>query len=432
MAEAGEASVGPSAAVARGAAPPDPAVVAWSICCWASCRTASSRWRCRWPRARALEVGVLYGAYVLAGLAAPLLASWADRTGRHRGLLLAGLTVATAALLALPWSGALAWRVLAAAWAGLGVIAANVVGTMMVAGSTPRPLWDVRLGQLQACVSAGQVAGLLAGGMLMPAHPTAAFLLAGGTVALAIPIAWRFAPVPDVVPRHHVPSRPVVGGELRVVSPNRSFHHLGLLHLPTGVGAILKGPLGRFVLVWLLSYTMTNAIAVMFAPAVVHGFGVPSTLPAAAYAVGITLSLFLYKPVATYELGHGAWAVLRGGLVARGVIIIALLGLFWRGGAGTLWPVLVVFSLTQVVWPLLADIEQHPGRHPLARQPRRRLGLLNAATSLAAALGSVIGGLLVQIAGYAALCLAGLLAVWLAVLLTAGAGAPVSPARDRS
>ena len=96
-------------------------------------------------------------------------------------------------------------------------------------------------------------------------------------MALAIPIAWRFAPVPDVVPRHHVPSRPVVGGgAARGVAGNRSFHHLGLLHLPTGVGTILKGPLGRFVLVWLLSYTMTNAIAVMFAPAVVgNGFGVP-------------------------------------------------------------------------------------------------------------------------------------------------------------
>jgi MFS family permease len=430
MAEAGEASVGPSVAVARGAAPRIPP---WYLVYLLLGFVQNGVVTMALPLAArpGVEVGVLYGAYVLAGLAAPLLASWADRTGRHRGLLLAGLTVAATALLALSWSGALAWRVLAAAWAGLGVIAANVVGTMMVAGSTPRPLWDARLGQLQACVSAGQVAGLLAGGMLMPAHPTAAFLLAGGTVALAIPIAWRFAPVPDVVPRHHVPSRPVVGGELRVASPNRSFHHLGLLHLPTGVGAILKGPLGRFVLVWLLSYTMTNAIAVMFAPAVVHGFGVPSTLPAAAYAVGITLSLFLYKPVATYELGHGAWAVLRGGLVARGVIVIALLGLFWRGGAGTLWPVLVAFSLTQVVWPLLATSSNTLA---VTLSPGSRaggVGLLNAATSLAAALGSVIGGLLVQLAGYAALCLAGVLALWLAVLLTAGAGAPASPAADR-
>ena len=114
-------------------------------------------------------------------------------------------------------------------------------------------------------------------------------------------------------------------------------------------------------------------------------------------------------------------------------LFIALLGLFWRGGAGTLWPVLVAFSLTQVVWPLLATSSNTLA---VTLSPGSRaggVGLLNAATSLAAALGSVIGGLLVQLAGgYAALCLAGLLAVWLAVLLTAGAGAPVSPARDRS
>lgn len=373
-----------------------------------------------------IDVGILYGAYVLVGLAAPFLASWADRAARHRGLLLAGLAVAASALLAFPLSPALAWQVAMAALAGLGLIAANVVGTMMVVGSTPRPLWDARIGALQGCISAGQVAGLLAGGALMPANPTAAFLLAGSTVAVAIPLAWRLAPVPAVVPRHHVTPRPTVGGELHVTSPHRSFHHLGPLHrLADDAGAVLKGPLGRFLLVWLLSYTMTNAIAVMFPPAIVHGFGVSSFLPGAAYAVGIVLSLFLYRTVAGFEVAHGAWAVLRGGLAVRGVVVLALFGLFWHGGPGMLWPILIAFSLTQFVWPLLATSSNTLAVTLSPGSGGGGVGLLNAATSLAATLGSLVGGLLVELGGYAALCLAGVLAVSLAALL---ATAPPSPA----
>lgn len=360
--------------------------------------------------------GITYSVFTLTGLLAPWLGRWSDRRGQQRLLLAGGLGLAAPAFLLLPLVGPAVpgARLLLAALAGFGAIAATTVGTMFILESSPEPEWDTRIGTLQAFISGGQIAGLLAAGLLA-AEPVWAFVAAGFLLAGGAALGGRTAPrarphppnalrTPDVR-RRHAPARPVVGGE--TAATRRHFHFSGghaLRALWREVRGASDDGLAPFLGLWVLSLSATIAVSVLLAVAMVREYGMPAVLPSLAYAGGLGLSLPLYRVAARWEARRSAAAVLRTGLGLRIVILAVMTAAALAGRIGAAWIVMGAFALMQLTWPLLAVAANTLA---VTLNPARRgegVGLLNAATAAAGTVGVAIGGLITQRAGYGALC----------------------------
>lgn len=350
--------------------------------------------------------GLIYAAWASAGLLAPVLGAWADRHGRHLTLVLGGLLLGAAPLAAFPFAQGAAEHAVLAFLGGLGVIAVSIVGSIFIVGHAPAEQWDEQIGVLQAFVSGGQIAGLLLAGACARL-PYVAF--GGAAVALlaAWPIAWRFAPRdPASVLRREVRAPAPVGGEA-AASGTQRLHHASLRGI-VSLGWLPQGGLRRFLGVWLLSYTATNAVSVMFPVALTHEFGAAPILPSAAYAAGILLSLPIYRPAGHWEHRATTWGsprgLLRAGLLSRAAVLLLLGVLAWLHPSWATWPVLAGFAATQVIWPLLA-VSSNTLAVTLAPTDRgESVGLLNACTALGATIGGVAGGLIATDLGFGALC----------------------------
>jgi hypothetical protein len=366
--------------------------------------------------AQSAAAGVTYAAFSLLGLFAPALGAWADRTGRHRDLLIWG-TIG-AGLLLLPFEAAHGLpRILLAAGTGLGVTATTTAGNVLAIQGFAEADWDARVALLQRYVSAGQVIGLVAAGALAQRAPGLGFVVAGAALLLAGALAMASAPARQPrAPGDRPPPRPMVGGDAGVAGPHHRGHHVSWQELRGFLGVITPS-LRRFLIVWLIAYPGMNGFATLFPVAMTRQFGMGAVLPSAAYALGVAASLLLYAPAgsATHRIGGGR--MLGLGLAARFVLLglLAATGVLRLGSAG--WLALVGFALIQFVWPLLAV-----GANSLAVRlaPAARgesVGLFNAATALAAAVGSALAGAIFSAAGFAGLAGVTFAMVGLALLL---------------
>ena len=355
--------------------------------------------------------GFTYAAFAASGVAAPFIGAWSDRRRRHRQTLVGGLALASLACVVHALPGGLVQHMLTASLIGLGVSSASTVATMFIVEVEPEPRWDGLIGMLQAFLSGGQLVGLLLAGILGLRHVSGALILASLLLALAIPLALRYAPDPvQVVARPALPPRPPRSGDVGAIGAQRQMHR------PTrrAFAGLAESGLAWFLAAWLLSYTATNGLAVMLSVVMVRHYGAQATLPTAAYAVGVGLSLTLYRRVAGWDRRFGPWQVFRTGLLIRSVLIAAMLVLSVAGGGpGIVLPILACFAATQFVWPLLSVASTALS---VTLSPARRAesaGLLNACSSLGATIGGVVGGVLLH-GGFPLLC-----GVVLAALLAA-------------
>ena len=128
-----------------------------------------------------------------------------------------------------------------------------------------------------------------------------------------------------------------------------------------------------------------------------------AVLPSSAYAVGVAASLLLYAPigVATHRVGGGRMLALGMGarLLALGLLVTPA-SCISVGSPG--W-VLVGFALIQFVWPVLAVAANSLAVRFAPTARGESVGLFNAATSLAAAIGSAVAGFIFNAAGFAGL-----------------------------
>jgi MFS family permease len=367
--------------------------------------------------ANSAAAGLTYAAFSFLGLFAPLLGAWADRTGRHRDLLIWG-TFGAGCLL-LPFAAAHGLpRILLAAGAGLGVMATTTAGNVLAIQGVPEADWDARVALLQRYVSAGQVIGLVAAGVLAQRSVGLGFVVAG--VALLAAGALAIATAPAGLPREPTnkpPARPMVGGDAGITGPHHRAHHVSLQELRSFL-AVITQPLRRFLIVWLIAYPAMNGFATMFPVAMTREFGMEAVLPSSAYAVGVAASLLLYAPIgaATHRVGGGRMLALGMGtrLLVLGLLVIAgFLHLGWIA-----WLVLVGFALIQFVWPLLAVAANSLAVRFAPTARGESVGLFNAATSLAAAVGSAVAGFIFNAAGFAGLAAVTCVTVGLATVLT--------------
>lgn len=363
------------------------------------------------------NAGLTYAAFALTGLLAPLFGSWGDRTGRHRDLLIAGSATAAvcfAAYIVAPPG----LRILLAACAGAGAMAATTAGNVLAIQNQPEETWDARVGTLQRYISTGQVIGLVLAGLLASRHLGIGFLCAALALGAGAALAAVAAPARQPSDPAHKPApKPLFGGEAGFPSAHR-HHHLRIPQIPAHL-ARMHPSVRHLLIVWLVSYTMMNGVAVLFPVVMVRHYALTPIAPSAAYAVGVGISLLLYPPASGLAHRRGGGNVLMAGFAFRLALYAAMtvFGVLHGSWAGVL--VLLAFALTQVVWPLLSV-----GANVLTvrLQPEARgenVGLFNAATSLAAAAGSALGGAIFGLFGFAVL--AGLATAAIAVALVLAA-----------
>jgi MFS family permease len=357
--------------------------------------------------------GLTYAAFAITGIAAPFVGAWSDRHRKHRLTLACGLGLAGFALLAQALPGGIAQHMATAALVGLGVSSASTVGMMFIVEVEPKSRWDERIGVLQACIGGGQLVGLLIAGLLGLTHVGDAFLLGGLLLLLAVPLALAFAPDPVVkVERLRLAPRPVRGGDAVPMGTQRSFHRVTWRAL----AELRRSGLGWFLAAWLVSYTATNGLSVMFAVVMVRDYHTSATLPTTAYAIGVGCSLLLYRLVGGWDARFGPWRVLSWGLTMRALVVVMMVGLAALHTGATVLPILVCFGATQVIWPLLSvasntlAVTLSPGHRA------EDVGLLNAATAVGATIGGILGGILLR-AGFVWLCTAVFCALLVALLL---------------
>jgi Na+/melibiose symporter-like transporter len=298
-------------------------------------------------------------------------------------------------------------------------MATTTAGNVLAVQGQPEPLWDARVATLQRYISAGQVVGLSTAGLLARSRPGAGFVVAG--LALLAAGALAVVSAPQNAPRSPAAKpapRPMMGGDAGVSGPHHRGHHLSWPEFRANL-RVLSRPLRHFLIVWLVAYPAMNGFATLFPVAMTRQFGMDPIFPACAYSVGVAASLLLYPPVgaATHHLGGGQ--ILISGIGARLFLLAVLVvGSFSHFGWIS-WLVLIGFALIQFVWPLLAVGANSLSVRLAPTAQGESVGLFNATTSLAAALGSALAGVIFGDAGFAGLAAAAFVAVAVALALSA-------------
>jgi MFS family permease len=361
--------------------------------------------------------GVTYAAFSILGLCAPILGSWADRTGRHRDLLIWGSVGAGVLLLLFEAVGG-PLRIAIAAGAGLGTTAAATAGNVLAIQGKPEADWDTNVARLQRFMSAGQVLGLIGAGLLAHSHPRGGFILAAIALLAAGVLGFLWAPARSSRDRLDKPeSGPMVGGDAAAPAAHHRGHRANWRELVAFL-TVINQRLRRFLIVWLIAYPAMNGFATIFPVAMTREFGMDPILPSAAYALGVGFSLLLYSPIATVTHRIGGGRMLMMGLAARLVLLAALTPLaLWRDG-WTAWVILVGFALVQLVWPLLSVASNSLSVRLAPGARGESVGLFNAATSLAAAGGSALAGVIFGAYGLSGLAGAAGVAVAVGLVLT--------------
>ncbi len=239
--------------------------------------------------------------------------------------------------------------------------------------------------------------------------------MAAALVAAAIPITWltlRGIQLP--VPRAEAAAHPPVGGEGWACAPQRMFH------IPTlrGLGTLLRElemPFARLMIVWFVAFVAISAVLTMFPLALIRTFGVATGLPATTYAFASAVSLALYPLAAKVATRRGARFVLRTGFAARAAAI-AILAVAFVAPVDAVPLALGGFSVLVMAWPLLGVSGTALAAHLAPGEKGEALGLFNASSSLAGAVGAFVGGWAIEMVGFGPLCLACAAVVGLAAL----------------
>ena len=364
------------------------------------------------------HAGLIVGVMNLAGLTAPLWGHLADRRRLHRQILLAGMLAALVALLLMPVNLALSLKAALAGLLGLGFAASNTVANMFIVEVRPKEEWDARIGALQALGGLGQVAGLLLAGFI-GGRFALAFGIAAALVAAAVPIAWmtlRGIHVPMV--RMAATAHPPLGGEGWANAPQRLFHVLTWRGLKTLLHE-MEMPFARLLAVWFVAFVAISAVLTMFPLSVIETFGISPRLPATTYAFAAGVSLLLYPLAAAVAKRHGARPVLRAGFAAR-VLAIAILTLAFVSQTDNVPLALTGFVIMVMAWPLLGVAGTALAAQLAPGEQGEALGLFNASSSLASAVGAFLGGWATETFGFGKVCLVAAVVVLLAVLFSGG------------
>jgi predicted MFS family arabinose efflux permease len=146
---------------------------------------------------------------------------------------------------------------------------------------------------------------------------------------------------------------------------------------------------------------------------------VSTGLPATTYAFAAAGSLAVYPLVTKLSKQRGARLALQAGFAAR-TIAIAALAVSFSSATGGVPLALAGFVLLVLAWPLLGVSGTALAAQLAPGEKGEALGLFNASTALASAIGAFLGGWATTVVGYGMVCEAGIVVVGLAVLFSGG------------
>ena len=165
--------------------------------------------------------GLSYASFALTGLAAPILGSWADRTSRHRDLLVWGCFRAAACFLAMCLTSGGPAVIVWAGGAGLGVTAATTAANVAGHPGCRRTPLGRTSRRPAAHRQHGSGVRSSPGPGLAATHMRLAFLCAAVALIVAAVLATFSAPRSSVQEATVRPlPRPLVGGEAGVPGPS--------------------------------------------------------------------------------------------------------------------------------------------------------------------------------------------------------------------
>ena len=231
-----------------------------------------------------------------------------------------------------------------------------------------------------------------------------AFGIAAALLAAAAPFAWlTLRGVQVAVQRTSVAAHPPLGGEGWAGAPQRQ------LHLPTwsGLRTLLRElemPFARLLIVWFVAFVAISAVLTMFPLAFIRAFAVSQRLPATTYAFAAAGSLAIYSMAASIAKRRGARLVLKTGLAVRAVAT-AILAVAFASRMGGEPLALAGLTILVQAWPLLGVSGTALAAELAPGEKGEALGLFNACSSLAGAVGAFLGGSIMAIAGYGTVCI---------------------------
>jgi MFS family permease len=174
-------------------------------------------------------------------------------------------------------------------------------------------------------------------------------------------------------------------------------------------------PFARLSIVWFVSYVAMSAVLTMFPLAMVRAFAVSDSLPGTAYAFASAASLVIFPWAVSIAERRSEWAVLRAGFAVRAIAIAVLAAAFLAHISGV--PLaLAGFVLLVLAWPLLGVSSTALVAQNAPGDKGEALGVFNALSSLAAALGAFLGGWGMDITGYGTICVVSAVVVAIAAL----------------
>jgi len=349
-----------------------------------------------------VAVGIVMAAFSLGGLTAPLWGRLADRYRLHRLLLLGGtvgLAAATAAIAAvrcLPGLVGLAFL------QGCGLAAASTVAILFIVEVRPRREWDPRIGWLQTFYATGQVAGLLAAGLLGAPRALTGLLVAGVLAGAAVlPVLLGSPSVPATpLERRPLLVHPPRHAEWPVSSPQRLYHHPGPGSL-RWLRATVSPRFALFLAGWLASFAASAAFFSLYPVLMQGAYAVPPSLSSLGFAVAAAAGLFLYAPAGRWASRAGPLPLLRLGHGIRCGAFLLLWGLTFAPVALRAWTAQSAFLLVVLAWSFLG-VGSTALVAELSRREGEGMGILNGVTAAGGVAGALAGGAAAGAGGFAA------------------------------
>lgn len=344
-------------------------------------------------------VGAVVAAFYVGGVFAPMIGSFADRTGRQRQLFLAcfpvmAVTVAAFGLI----KGVPLWALFAVIFGGAGSAVGTIAGLFIVEGH-PKSQWNERISWFRLAYGAGQTVGLVIAAVTVHYLKfgwliTAGLLLTGAVLGrIGLP---QLHPVSGPVSLDPTASARPIGAISWIL---HAYHRVDLAELPSA----LRSKFGIFLLAWLLTMTGVQTFFNVVPLVMRDAFGVSASASSLLFLVGAAIGTVVFPVCGRLADKHGPGMVLAIGQLAMITGFAAMTAASithpsWKGVVGALALVLaaVAYSFLVVAATMLV-VRLTTGSEGSA------MGLLNGIIAAGAVIGAIAPAFLAREFGYSAL-----------------------------
>ena len=367
----------------------------------------------------ATHIGAAIAAQNVGALFAPLWGWIADRSRAYRGIFFGGFVLLALGFLGFTLGHGMSAWLLSAFLVGFGTGASNTVACLFVVEFTPKSEWSERISWLQTFNALGSVVGMAVAGLLEPRIGT---LLSALLVIPAIMVGGWGLPVPGGP--LHIPQLHLHGADLahmlRRGGPN-ALSVLAHLHRPRRsdievLGAAFSSAFGTFLVGWFFFSLAISAFSSLYPVLMTKSFEIPVTTSSMLMSVATAISIPLYNVAGRLAMRYRPVQVLAIGIGGRIVALAGLAIVAYTQPSFSFLPVLLLYGLFQGIWPLLGVASNDLAADLAPFGEGTAMGLFNATAAIASALGAVVGGVVVDMFGFASVIVLGAVGASIALL----------------